>query len=157
MKKVIIFSMMLVSSLTFARAVKITGLEAKAVYDTLSSVEELRDFNDAAMGGRWYFAVDEVNCSKDVTPGKEMAACTFVTKLEDGKELRASIYSDDSEKSEKLESIRFVLAEASKADKKVSENRKELKLKNLSCSSIGNRHVLDNVSIELKYECIMTK
>lgn len=145
------------SSASFAREVKIEGLKAKALYDTLSSTTELRDFTDSAMGGRWFFAADTVECVKDVTPNKENANCTFSSTLENQIVLKVTLDSNNNEHAEKLESIRFVLNEASKGEKIISETKKELKLKNLSCSSIGNRHVLDDLAIELKYECKMTR
>lgn len=145
------------SNASFAREVKIEGLKAKALFDTLANTTELRDFNDAAMGGKWFFAAQNVACVKDVTPGKENQSCTFSSTLENNTELKVTLDSNNNDHAEKLESIRFVLNEASRGEKIISDTKKELKLKNLSCSSIGNRHVLDDLAIELKYECKMTR
>lgn len=151
------FAITVFSSTAFAREVKIDGLKAKALFDTLSNTTELRDFNDAAMGGKWFFIVQNIECKKEVTPGKENQSCTFSSTLENNTELKVTLDSNNNDHAEKLESIRFVLNEASRGEKIVSDTKKELKLKNLSCSSIGNRHVLDDLAIELKYECKMTR
>ena len=158
MKTLVLAATLFTSAFAFANSankqVTLTGLQAKAVYDTLSNAESLKDFNDAIMGGHLLFTADEINCIKESSPVVDMAQCTFKSKLFDGKQLNVTMSSDQGLLGT-IEEIRYVLAQATNSEVQTSKTRKELNLNGIHCETSGHYHTTDDVSIELTYKCVI--
>lgn len=140
---VLLFTLSPISS-ALSREITLSGLKAKAVFDTLSSHEKLKVFTDAAMGVR-LIAMNDVSCLKNTFPGKEIISCTFHDETN-----HVNLYSDTDQG---LEEIRFVLVESSRNESQTTDTLKELFIKKLSCKVSGLGHVLDDNAVELKYSC----
>lgn len=152
MKYLALLGLLFSMNSVFARDIVIKGLEAKAVMDTLSSNEKLSVFQDGGMGKRYVF-IDVINCSKSTVVGKEIQVCAFNTIINE-KPVSVTLFSDEDNSS--LEEIRYVLASVTNAEKNVNSQRKELSIKSLTCKQSGVGHVLDDIAIELRYECKIT-
>lgn len=152
MKLLLVLAMALSVTGAFSKEVTLKGLKAKALYDALSSNDELSIFKDAAMG-KTYIVMDSINCFKSTVSNNELMSCTF--KAANG-EYATEINLSSIENNEDVGNIRFALAGATGAETQVSSERKELKISNLECKYIGYNHVLDSNENEIRYECKMS-
>lgn len=149
MKLILTAALLFAMSSAYSHEVSLKGLKAKALMDTLLSNEKLQIFQDGGMG-KIYLTMTNVSCLKNTFPGKEMISCTFHGE---DPATEVKLYSTEDRG---MEEIRYVLAEASHADTQTSETMKELSIKKLECKVAGLGHVLDDLSIELKYTCTLT-
>lgn len=151
MRNLLILITLLFTSVAFSTEVSISGSQAKAVFDALST-EKLEGFQDGAMGKR-YITIGAINCFKSTVMDKEEMGCTFESQ-EGVDPLKVTLKSGYSgEDYTALSEIRMVLNDVTKAELQTQINRKELKIKSLECKLSGYNHVLDSLEIEVNYSC----
>ncbi|MEA9356038.1 hypothetical protein SHI21_07495 [Bacteriovorax sp. PP10] len=149
MKGLLILALAFTTSSVFAKDINLSGLTAKAVYDSLS-IEKLQPFFDGGMG-KMYVNIGSIVCDKNVD--KELMTCLFKTEggLNDAEVLLSS-----NEDYIAVGIIRMALSEATGAEIQTSAVSKKLVIKSLSCHTAGYSHVLDSIEIETRYECKIT-
>lgn len=152
--KVFLILTCLISSAAFARDITLSGAQAKAVYDTLSTAK-LEGYQDGAMGKR-FITIGAIGCFKSTIVNKEEMGCTFESQ-EGAYPVNVSLksgYGDDDYQT--VSEIRMVLSDVTQAEVQTQIERKELNIKKLACKMSGHNHVLDNIDIEVNYSCELT-
>ncbi len=151
MKTLLILAVLVVTTNSFARDVKISGTQAKAVFDALS-IEKLEGYQDGAMG-KIYITIGAINCFKSTVTNQEEMGCRFESQ-EGVEPLKVTLTSGyQGEDYASLSEIRMVLGDVTKGEVQTQVERKELKIKSLECKKSGHNFVLDSLDIEVNYSC----
>ena len=151
MKTLLMLTALIFSANSFAREVKISGTQAKAVFDALST-EKLEGYQDGAMG-KIYITIGAINCFKSTVANQEEMGCKFESQ-EGVDPLTVTLTSGyHGEDYASLSEIRMVLGDVTKGEVQTQVERKELKIKSLECKKTGYNFVLDALEIEVNYSC----
>jgi hypothetical protein len=140
----------LISATVFSKEITLKGLSAKSVYDTIEANQKLEGFFDCAMG-KCFLTTGAIKCIKNVTENDAILTCSI--KSDDTVNPTKIILSSKDDGVTTLAPIRYVLVQAAGSEKKINSTTKELKIKNLSCASVGLSHVLDSFDYEPTYTC----
>lgn len=148
MKNLIAISFILFSAPLFAKTISIDGLKAKAIVDIANELNS----TDAAMGGRLFAELENIECEKTVddVKGVYLQKCSF-----DAFE-HVEVRSDSEEHRFTAEAFRVALNDTAKNEIKVSDIKKTISVKKISCKALGLGHALDAIDIEPKYSCTLT-
>ena len=148
MKTLIASSLILFSATTFANTITVDGLQAKAILDIASELNS----TDGAMGGRLFAELENIECEKTVDDVNDvyLQKCSF-----DAFE-HVEVRSDSEVHRFTAEAFRVALNDTAKNEIKVSDIKKTISVKKISCKAIGLGHALDAIDIEPKYSCTIT-
>jgi hypothetical protein len=149
MKFILVFTLALMNTAAMAKDITISGLKAKALYDTLA-ITKLEPFHDGGMG-KSYINIGAIDCLKKVSLEAEMK-CSFKSQDEQNSTIVNLISSEDYKE---LKEIRFALSEVTSAEITIG-TEKMLKVKAVACKYSGYGHVMDSLEVEVKYDCTVT-